>query len=84
MPLPAYAVERYCRRTRRTLATCAEGLTHASASRLASALRADDRAREADHGYRTVALPLVRQAELAEAAGLVAHAADPAPYRLAA
>lgn len=84
MPLPAYQVTRFCRRSRRTLAVCAEGVTMDAARALAARLRADDAENEHVHGYTVASLPLRRQAELAEAAGLMSHAAGPAPYNLAA
>ena len=83
MPAPAYQVTRFSRRTRCVLTVCAEGLTMNAASALAATLRDGDAENEAAHGYTVVALPLRRQAELVEAAGLLA-AARPAPYALAA
>lgn len=84
MPYSYYAVHRFCRRSRRTLAVCAEGLTHAAARSLASSLRDGDRENEAAWGYQVSTMPLSRQADLCAAAGAMAHAADPAPYCLAA
>lgn len=82
--LPAYQVTRFARSNRRTLEVCAEGLTMDAASALARALRLENADDEDAYGFQVSTLPLRRQAELAEAAGLMAHAADAAPYQLAA
>lgn len=84
MPYAYHAVHKVCRRSRRTLAVCAEGLTMDAARALASSLRDGDRENEASWGYAVSTMPLARQADLCAAAGAMAHAADPAPYRLAA
>ncbi|HEX9951238.1 MAG TPA: hypothetical protein VGB53_05675 [Rubricoccaceae bacterium] len=69
-PYTVHAVERYCRRTRRTLATLGERMTMDDASALAEEYREADRASEdaadleAARGYRVVTMPLAEQSEI--------------------
>lgn len=64
MTYPIYRVESFCRKTRRTLAVHAEGLTMRAASRLAQVLRDGDSEHEDKRGYSIGTMPLHRQAEL--------------------